>query len=253
MKKLFFFAAAMLAATTVSAAEVDYADMKSENEYEIAHATLNSSSSSETKRVYDLEAASADLTWYKIGAEFAEFHITNTSEAKKKIFTVNLNKSTETGKSSVEFGGKNGIIYLKGLQVGDVIEMVVANKSGQKNDGSWPDPGQISVVSHDKVTTIGTILSLPCKNPNDPEADGNGYVWKTFTETVTNEMFSTTDNLVYVKETVNGFRVKSIKAGAATAIFDVESGAKAVKVLDENGQIVILKGDRRYNALGAEL
>jgi hypothetical protein len=170
-----------------------------------------------------------------------------------------LNKSDATNKDAAcpEFGGKNGTIYLKGLQAGDKIKMVVACKSAYNSEKPTEGPGKISVVGSDKVSIIGESLVLPFKDKDmagiDPDYDSNGYCWKTFEVTVTSEMFSTTDNLVYVKDKEMGFRVKSIQAGAATAIFDVESDAKAVKVLDENGQIVILKGGRRYNALGAEL
>lgn len=259
MKKLFFFAAAMLAAVTVNAGgTVDYTGMVSDSEYTFANGTLNSAST-ETQKIYDI-VAEADFTWYKNGADFAEFHITNSS-AKQKIFSVNLNKSDATNKDAAcpEFGGKNGTIYLKGLQAGDVIRMVVACKSAfdPNKDASKQSEGKISIVAADKTTVIGEVLTLPYKDKEmagiDPDYDSNGYCWKTFEVTVTSEMFSTTDNLVYVKDKGAGFRVKSIQAGASTAIFDVESGAKAVKVLDENGQIVILKGGRRYNALGAEL
>ena len=259
MKKLFFFAAAMIAAVTVNAGgTVDYTGMVSESEYTIANTSLNSAST-ETQKIYDI-AANADCTWFKNGADFAEFHITN-SAAKTKIFTVNLNKSDATNKDAAcpEFGGKNGTIYLKGLQAGDVIKMVVACKSAYdpNKDASQQSEGKISIVAADKTTVIGEVLTLPYKDKDmygiDDEYDKNGYCWKTFERTVTSDMFSTTENLVYVKDKGAGYRVKSIQAGASTAIFDVESGAKAVKVLDENGQIVILKGDRRYYALGAEL
>lgn len=257
MKKLFFFAAAMLAATTVNAGgTVDYTGMVSESEYTIANTSLNEAST-ETQKIYDI-VANADCTWFKNGADFAEFHITNTSN-KSKIFTVNLNKSDATNKDAAcpEFGGKNGTIYLKGLQAGDVIKMVVACKSAYNPEKPTEGPGKISVVGSDKIQIIGESLVLPYKDKEmygiDDDYDKNGYCWKTFEVTVTSDMFSTTENLVYVKDKEMGFRVKSIQAGASTAIFDVESDAKAVKVLDENGQIVILKGDRRYNALGAEL
>jgi hypothetical protein len=260
MKKLFFFAAAMIAAVTVNAGgTVDYTGMVSESEYTIANTTLNSAST-ETQKIYDMSAVGADCTWYKNGADFAEFHITNTSEAKKKIFTVNLNKSDATNKDAAcpEFGGKNGTIYLKGLQAGDVIKMVVACKSAYDptKEPSKQSEGKISIVAADKSTVIGEILTLPYKDKEmagiDPDYDSNGYCWKTFEVTVTSEMFSTTDNLVYVKDKGAGFRVKSIQAGASTAIFDVESGAKAVKKMID-GQIVIEKGGKLYNALGAEL
>ena len=72
MRKIFFLAAAMLAAVTVSAQ--DYRNIKSESDYEITGA-VKSASSTDTKVIYDMKEAGVDVM---LAYGNTEASITNT-------------------------------------------------------------------------------------------------------------------------------------------------------------------------------
>ena len=213
MKKIFFLAAAILAAVAVNAQ--DYRNITSENDYDITGAVKNAGSD-DKKIIYDVEAETLLVMTY--GNTEAQY--TNTS-GKAKAFTVNLGKS-------IEFGGKNGILHIYDVAEGAEIVVRCAAKGSE---------ALLTVLEG----ATGNDVVLPAKNAAG--ADENGYVWVDAT-------FKATASEVILKETKNGFRIESVTVEGATAISNTTLAPKAQKIM-ENGQLVILRDGVKYNALGA--
>lgn len=228
MKKIFFFAAALVAAATINAETYDFSTYATESDWVISEATKNTAESKEDKLVYDIKGGVEAVVSPK-GAENIQFTIKNGSD-KAKAFNINLG-------NSFEFGGKNGVIKLSGVQVGANIQLVVAAKGGTAanfEDAAGAYPKGAIALSKD--------LTAPAKGSDG--ADEKGYVW------VTLEYQATSAN-VEIKEFAGGYRIKSMTIGGETAIDNTNAEAvKAVKYM-ENGQLVIEKNGVKYNALGA--
>lgn len=228
MKKIFFFAAALVAAATINAETYDFSTYATESDWVISEATKNTGESKEDKLVYDIKGGVEAVVSPK-GAENIQFTIKNGSD-KAKAFNINLG-------NSFEFGGKNGVIKLSGVQVGANIQLVVAAKGGTAanfEDAAGAYPKGAIAVSKD--------LTAPAKGSTG--ADEKGYVW------VTLEYQATSAN-VEIKEFAGGYRIKSLTIGGETAIDNANAEAvKAVKYM-ENGQLIIEKNGVKYNALGA--
>ena len=234
MKKIFLFAAAVVAAMTVNAKVVDLTAVgTSIDQWTVGEATLNETESkpAEGKYVYDIKANVESESF--INAEpNVVFQIKNTSD-KAKAFVVYPGKC-------YEFGGKNGILIIKGTTAGDAIKLTVAAKGSNAADfkdaaGAYPK----------QAVAVSTDLTLPAKAAGAEGADEQGYIWKELE-------YTSLGGDVEIKEFVGGYRIKAIQIGALQAVDNVFDGAKAVKTF-ENGQLIILKNGVRYNALGAKL
>lgn len=227
MKKFFFFAAALVAATTINAETYDFSTYATEADWVITGATKNASETKEDKLVYDIKADVEAVVSPK-GVENIQFSIKNTKD-KNKAFNINLG-------NSFEFGGKNGIIKLSGVQVGTSIKLVVAAKG--KDDANFAD----ATNAYPKgAIAVSTDLTCPAKNSEG--ADEKGYVWKTLE-------YQATSGNVEIKEFAAGYRISSLTIGGTTAIDNTVVEAKATKYM-ENGALVIVKNGVKYNALGA--
>lgn len=228
MKKIFFFAAALVAAATINAETYDFSTYATESDWVVSEATKNSAESKEDKLVYDIKGGVEAVVSPK-GAENIQFTIKNGSD-KAKAFNINLG-------NSFEFGGKNGVIKLSGVQVGANIQLVVAAKGS--TDANFED----AAGAYPKgAIALSKDLTAPAKGSDG--ADEKGYVW------VTLEYQATSAN-VEIKEFAGGYRIKSMTIGGETAIDNTNAEAvKAVKYM-ENGQLVIEKNGVKYNALGA--
>lgn len=217
MKKLFTLIAVAAMALSANAQQViDYTTMK-DGDFTVANATVNATESKEGKKVYDIKGGD-ELQFTKNDATNVIFTITNSGN-KAKIFVVNFNAGENTDKASVEFGGKNGIVVFNDAKVGDVIRMNVAAKGGTA--------AQIVVLSSEGTETIeSTRMTLPKKDKNAEGADAEGYVWKEFTFTVTENMLKTIEGVkvVRVKETEAGYRCKAVAINA-----DLPSSVETLK------------------------
>jgi len=235
MKKFFLFAAAIVAAMTVKADVFDFATIAAQSDFAITNATLNTSESSETKFVYDVEE-NIELACVATVAPDFTFKYKNSS-AKAKAFIVNAG-------NSIEFGGKNGRIEIANLIAGDELHFLVAAKGSKAS--------KISIVDNAGEVIGENTLTLPKKDKSAEGADKDGYVYLDWKVVVTSDMF--VDGLVLVKETENGFRIKlaTLNEGLPQGIEDVVASDKAVKFI-HNGQVVVKKGDRFFNLLGAEI
>lgn len=230
MKKFFLFAAAAIAALTVNAKVIDLSAVGTAiSDWTISEATLNSSESDESKGkyVYDIKAGVASDSYINSERDVV-FQIKNGSD-KAKAFVVYPGKC-------YEFGGKNGILFIKNTQPGDKIVITVAAKgSTAANFAGDGFPVQAVAVSSD--------LTCPAKGSDG--ADEQGYVWKELE-------FQSLGGEVQIKEFDGGYRIKAILIGAGQGVENVEAAEKAVKFF-ENGQLVIIKNGVKYNALGVAL
>ena len=231
MKKFFLFAAAAIAALTVNAKVVDLTAIGTTiDQWTVGEATLNETESkpADGKYVYDIKGGVASESF--INAEpNVVFQIKNGSD-KKKAFVVYPGKC-------YEFGGKNGILILKGTSAGDAIKLTVAAKGGTAANfvdaaGAYPK----------KAVAVSTDLVLPAKGSEG--ADEDGYVWKVLE-------YTSAGGDVEIKEFDGGYRIKAIQIGATQGIDNVEA-VKAEKFY-RDGQLIIRKNGVEYNALGAKL
>ena len=231
MKKFFLFAAAAIAALTVNAKVVDLTAIGTTiDQWTVGEATLNETESkpADGKYVYDIKANVASESF--INAEpNVVFQIKNGSD-KKKAFVVYPGKC-------YEFGGKNGILILKGTSAGDAIKLTVAAKGGTAANfvdaaGAYPK----------NAVAVSTDLVLPAKGSEG--ADEDGYVWKVLE-------YTSAGGDVEIKEFDGGYRIKAIQIGATQGIDNVEA-VKAEKFY-RDGQLIIRKNGVEYNALGAKL
>ena len=231
MKKFFLFAAAAIAALTVNAKVVNLTVIGTTiDQWTVGEATLNETESkpADGKYVYDIKANVASESF--INAEpNVVFQIKNTSD-KAKAFVVYPGKC-------YEFGGKNGILIIKGTAAGDAIKLTAAAKGSTAanfadKDGAYPKQAQ----------AVSTDLTLPAKGSEG--ADDQGYVWKELE-------YVSLGGDVEIKEFAGGYRIKAIQIGALQGIDNVEA-VKAEKFY-RDGQLIIRKNGVEYNALGAKL
>ncbi len=230
MKKIFFFAATMMAAMTINATVYDLTTLTAESDWTVENATKNTKETTDAKLVYDLKAeVEATVTPSTLSSDIT-FVIKNSSDKAKGI-VIPLGKG-------FEFGGKNGILKIENVKSGATIKLVVAAKGSTvanfaDETNTYPK-GAVAVTED---------LTCPAKSKGAEGADDEGYIWKTLEYTANNE------GIVEIKEFAGGYRIQSIEIIGATANENVTAEVKAVKSI-ENGQLVILKNGVKYNALG---
>ena len=234
MKKFFLFAAAVAAALTVNAKVIDLTTVgTSIDQWTVGEATLNETESkpADGKYVYDIKANVASESF--INAEpNVVFQIKNTDD-KKKAFVVYPGKC-------YEFGGKNGILIIKGTAAGDAIKLTVAAKGS--NAANFTDAAG---VYPKQAVAVSTDLTLPAKAAGAEGADEQGYIWKTLE-------YTSLGGDVEIKEFGGGYRISQIQVGAASQGIDNVEAVKAEKFY-RDGQLIIRKNGVEYNALGAKL
>lgn len=230
MKKIFFFAASMMAAMTINATVYDLTTLTTESEWTVTDATKNTKESTDAKLVYDVKAGVAGVTTPSALTSDITFSVKNSAD-KAKAFNILLGKG-------FEFGGKNGILKIENVKSGSTIKLVVAAKGStaanfaDKNN-EYPK-GAVAVTED---------LTCPAKSKGAEGADEDGYIWKTLE-------YTANDGIVEIKEFAAGYRIQSIEISGETTNENVTTEeVKAVKSI-ENGQLVILKNGVKYNALG---
>ena len=232
MKKFFLFAAAAIAALTVNAKVIDLSAVGTAiSDWTISEATLNSSESDESKGkyVYDIKAGVASDSYINSERDVV-FQIKNGSD-KAKAFVVYPGKC-------YEFGGKNGILFIKNTQPGDKIVITVAAK-GSTAANFADESGAFPV----NAVAFSEDLTLPAKGSEG--ADEQGYVWREL-------QYTSLGGEVQIKEFAGGYRISKVIIGFGEGIDNVNTGVKTVKTF-ENGQLVIIKNGVKYNALGVQL
>lgn len=236
MKKIFLFAAAAIAALTVNAKVLDLtATGTAIGDWTLgAQASLNSSKSDEAKNkyVYDITGGDEANVTFITAEPNIEFQ-TKNSKKKEGAFVIYPGKC-------FEFGGKNGVLVLKNVAVGDAIKLYVAAKGGTAANfkdaaGTFPKG----------AVAVSTDLVLPAKQEGAEGADEEGYIWKVLE-------YQAIADQVEIKEFDGGYRITKIEIGNSQAVDNIFDGAKAEKIM-ENGQLVIIKNGVKFNALGAQL
>ena len=236
MKKIFLFAAAAIAALTVNAKVLDLtATGTAIGDWTLgAQASLNSSKSDEAKNkyVYDITGGDEANVTFITAEPNIEFQ-TKNSKKKEGAFVIYPGKC-------FEFGGKNGVLVLKNVAVGDAIKLYVAAKGGTAANfkdaaGTFPKG----------AVAVSTDLVLPAKKEGAEGADEEGYIWKVLE-------YQAIADQVEIKEFDGGYRITKIEIGNSQAVENIFDGAKAEKIM-ENGQLVIIKNGVKFNALGAQL
>ncbi len=235
MKKIFLFAAAAVAALTVNAKVIDFATVGTTiSDWNVAGATLNAKESDEAKAkfVYDIKAEVVSET--SLAAEpDVVFQLKNSAD-KAKAFVVYPGKC-------YEFGGKNGILIIKGTVANEVIKLTVAAKGTTASNFVDKD-----AVYPKNAVAVSTDLTLPAKSAGATGADEDGYIWKVLE-------YKSNGGDVEIKEFAGGYRITKIQIGAdAQGIEDIEAAPKAEKFF-RDGQLIIRKNGVEYNALGAQL
>ena len=238
MKKFFLFAAAAVAALTVNAKVLDLGATGSTiAEWTVKEATLNASESDESKSKYVYDIKQSVLSESYITAEpSVVFQIKNDQGDKQKAFVIYPGKC-------FEFGGKNGVLVIKGTKAGDKIVLNAAAKGGTAGDfkdaaGTYPK----------NAVAVSTDLTLPAKDKGKAgtgDYDAEGYAWKEIE-------YTSLGGDVEINEFGGGYRVNKIEVVEGQGVENVETDVKTVKIF-ENGQLVIIKNGVRYNALGAAL
>ena len=238
-KKFFLFAAALIAAMTVNAKVLDLTTAGTAiGDWTLgAQASVNTSKTDEAKAkyVYDISGGEeANETFITAEPNFV-FQTKNTAK-KEGAFSIYPAKC-------FEYGGKNGILVLKGTKAGDKIILFVAAKGGtaanfKDAEGTFPK----------NASPVSTDLTLPAKDKNKANTEGydsEGYAWKELE-------FVSLGGDVQIKEFDGGYRISKIQVGDSQGVDNINADVKATKVF-ENGQLVIIKNGVRYNALGAAL
>ena len=232
MKKIFLFAAAAIAAMTVNAKVLDLtATATTIDEWTVNDATLNTDESAEGKYVYDIKKEVLSETFVTAEPNIV-FQIKNGSD-KAKAFVVYPGKC-------YEFGGKNGILVIKGTAAGDAIKLTAAAKGSTA--ANFADPQSVYPKN---AYAVSTDLTLPAKKAGAEGADEQGYIWKVLE-------FESLGGDVEIKEFAGGYRINKIEIGAMQGINNTNAAVKVEKFY-RDGQLIIRKNGVEYNALGARL
>ncbi len=232
MKKVLLFAAAAIAAMTVNAKVLDLtATATTIDEWTVNGATLNAGESAEGKYVYDIKAEVLSETFVTAEPNIV-FQIKNGSD-KAKAFVVYPGKC-------YEFGGKNGILVIKGTAAGDAIKLTAAAKGGTA--ANFADAQSVYPKN---AYAVSTDLTLPAKKAGAEGADEQGYIWKVLE-------FQSLGGDVEIKEFDGGYRIRQIEIGATQGINNTNAAVKVEKFY-RDGQLIIRKNGVEYNALGARL
>ena len=190
--RIFTLLLAVAAGVGINAKVIDLSDVGTTiSDWTVNEATLNSSESDESngKYVYDIKGGVASDSYIN-SERVVVFHIKNALD-KAKAFVVYPGKC-------YEFGGKNGILFIKNTQPGDKIVISVAAKgSTAANFAGDGFPVQAVAVSSD----------LTCPAKGSEGADEQGYVWKDLE-------FQSLGVEVQIKEFAGGYRIRSIQIGS---------------------------------------
>jgi hypothetical protein len=233
MKKIFLFAAAVVAAMTINAKVVDLTTAGlTIADWTVSEATLNETASDTGagKYVYDIKGGVASTSYVKAFADVM-FQIKNGSD-KAKAFVVYPGKC-------YEYGGKNGILIIENTNPGDKIVLTAAAKGGTA--ANFADEAGTYPVN---AVAVSTDLTLPAKGSEG--ADEQGYVWKTLE-------YQSLGGTVEIKEFAGGYRISKIQVGAGEQGIENSNAAVKAEKFFRNGQLIIRKNGVEYNAIGTAL
>ncbi len=227
MKKIFLFAAAVVAAMTINAKVYDFATITADDVQTSLDIVVEEKEGEATGKL--LIAVPADMSVVEITL-FEDIVLHYNSDAVKNIVIDTKNGYFEFPGNGKTAEGK-ALVTVKYAGSGSNIVFELANKGS----------GEVSAVAIDGCT--GADVALPAKNKGAEGADANGYIWveAAYTATAVDATVSTP-----------GARVRKITVESTEGVENVNAAVKAVKTF-ENGQLVIIKNGVKYNALGVQL
>ena len=178
---------------------LDFADIKSIDEWTVLNGILNETESSyentvKQKYVYDI-TANVDGIAYVTAVPDIQFKIWNKAD-KAKAFAIGIHNNGYD--AYYQAGGKNCKITIKGTQKYDIIRLLVAAKgslAADFNDSDGVYPTNAYAITKD--------LTLPAKDSGGYDQDNNGYTWRTLE-------YCSLGGDVVIKEFDAGFRLRSI-------------------------------------------
>ena len=233
MKKLFFFAAAMLAAVSMSAATITFdAD------------TLNHKEAGAWSDGYIW--ANSDLV-VTLNDPYAKIKVSaNNCYFGDDQNQIKLQSRIQTGgksDSKTDIEGLENTINITVLKAGKLSIAARTGSNGATDRNIVVKQNSSELINH--VLLESEAIKVAGLDGKDPAKETNVY-----------PILSCNVNVgsVEISYPVNGINIYAIAIGdIEAALGDVEAeGAKAVKKMID-GQLVIEKGGKLYNALGAEL
>lgn len=223
MKKIFFFAAALVAAATINAQTYDFADINfAESDLTVTNGTV--ALNADKYEVKNNAGETVTLTIAQIPNVTFSYKNTQEKTAFKAV----------PGKY-IQMDGDQRDITFSGLTAGTQITLTVASKGGTAN--SFED-------SDTKGAGLNGCIWVSGNKKQAAKESGNPLAF----EDVTVQAIQST---VTIRCTAGGYCLSKIVIGGGNAIDNANAEAvKAVKYM-ENGQLIIEKNGVKYNALGA--
>lgn len=238
MKKIFLFAAAVVAAMTINAEVYDLSTMNfAQTDLTVTGGEISDNAS---KSYFEVKNKAGETVEMSI-AQLPNIKFSYTNSAVKTAFKVYYITEGVNAKGKVQLDGNQRDITFTNVKVGDFITLYVNSKGdtgAQFADGDKGTAFTGAVAANASAAGIGS--ALPGKS-NETDA----YEIKV-------QAIAST---VVIRETAGGYILHKIvigDAGSQQAIENAEVAEKAAKFF-ENGQLVIIKNGVKYNALGAKL
>ena len=236
MKKFFLFAAAIAATLTANAVVYDLAEMNfAQTDLTVTNGTITDNTSKSYFEVKNDAGETVEMTV----AQLPNIKFSYKNSSVKTAFKVYyITEDNEKGK--IQMDGNQRDVTITNVNIGDIITLYVNSKGStgaQFVDGDKGTAFTGAVAVNPEAAGIAT--ALPGK-----DNETNPYEIKV-------QAIATT---VVIRETVGGYLLHKIEIGSdqTQAVDNVFGGVKAQKVM-ENGQLIIIKGDKRFNALGTQL
>lgn len=230
MKKIFFFAAALLATMSVSAGET-----LTFNADTLEHKTAGAWSNGYAWEMENFDVTLVDTKGkFKVTANNAYFG-TAESYVKLESRLQTGGKTSTSGENSIEID-----VYSAGTLA--IAARTGSNSATDRN--IVVKQGETELLNHILLESEAVQVAMSSEDPTDLT-----NVYPILTCPVVG-------GKVIISYPVNGINIYAISLGDGaieTAVDEVEADAPKAQKLMENGQLVIKKGDKKYNALGAEL
>lgn len=234
MKKIFFFAAALVAAATINAQTYDLTTMDfAQSDITVTDGTITDNAGKAYFEVKNTAEKTVEMSIKQLPN--IKFSYKNSEE--KIAFKVYYNAEGKSGNGKIQLDGYGRDLTINNVAVGTIVTLTVCSKGDTGAQFADSDKGTAftgCVAVDANAVGIGTAL------PGKKAEAGNTYDIKVqaIAETIT------------IRETAGGYILKALKIGDGTAINNTAVEAKATKYM-ENGALVIVKNGVKYNALGA--
>jgi len=234
MKKIFLFAAAVVAAMTIKAEVYDLNTMTfAQSDLTVTNGTITDNASKSYFEVKNTAGETVELTINKL----PNMKFSYKNSAEKTAFKVYyITESNANGK--IQMDGNQRDITISNVNVGDKITLWVNSKG---------DTGA-QFADNDKGTAFTGAVAL------NPSAAGIGSALPgkaSETEAYPIELQAIASTVI-IRETVGGYILQKIQVGAGTQGIENSNAAVKAEKFFRNGQLVIRKNGVEYNAIGTQ-